>query len=87
MNEILLFIAIGFALVIIGMILIIISVLPSREGVPRSSGIEVGGGVLIGPIPIVFGTTNRMILIASILMLVVLIIAIITLIIPYTMYK
>ncbi|NPA96096.1 MAG: DUF131 domain-containing protein [Crenarchaeota archaeon] len=76
-----LLVAIGFVLSLVGMLLIMISVL---RGAASSGNVEVGGGVLIGPIPVVFGSSSRAILVASILLAVIMAIAIIVMIaIPY----
>jgi len=71
-----LMIAIGFVLVLIGMLLIILSIVRGIS-VGGKENVEFGGGVLIGPIPIAFGTSSRALLIASILLLVVMVIALI----------
>ncbi len=78
---VMLLVAIGFVLSLVGMLLIMISVL---RGAASSGKVEVGGGVLIGPIPVVFGSSSRAILVASILLAVIMAIAIIVMIaIPY----
>lgn len=51
-----LLIAIAFILISIGMLLVIIGNLKSSE---KSSRIEGGGVIVVGPIPIVIGTSER----------------------------
>ncbi len=74
MQIALILIAVGMLLMLAGMLLVMLSLILGSK--PRAS-VEFGGGVLVGPIPIVFGSTSRSILIAAILMLVVMVIALI----------
>lgn len=49
---------VGFALTVVGFIILIIASLWSRKAEPMKGGF--GGVVLIGPLPIVFGSSRRM---------------------------
>ncbi|MEM4140619.1 MAG: DUF131 domain-containing protein [Nitrososphaeria archaeon] len=60
------FFILGFILIFIGIILSIFTKITSREGEAKVEG---GGVVLIGPIPIAFGTSGKWVVIALILAL------------------
>jgi len=63
---------IGFLLIFVGMLLIIASII--YEGVKRRDvKVEGGGVVFIGPIPIVFGTNEKMVYISIAIALMILI--------------
>ena len=49
----------GFALVFLGVFLIVVGVLWSAFKGGREGSVEAGGVVFIGPIPIVFGSSER----------------------------
>lgn len=73
----------GVILVFLGMILIFFGVLAGalsgiKEG-KVSGKTEAGGVILIGPIPIIFGTSWRMAIIASILAIALIVLALILL--------
>jgi len=68
-------VGVGFALIMLGVLLVFLGVL---AGALRSGGdVEAGGVIIIGPIPIVFGTSGRAALAAAILGLVMLVLALI----------
>ena len=50
--------SVGFILVIFGILILAMNILLQRKEGERKS--EVGGVILIGPFPIVFGTSRRM---------------------------
>ena len=50
----------GFILVIVGVIILAVNMLLQKERRARRGRGEIGGIVLIGPFPIVFGTSGRM---------------------------
>lgn len=60
-------IATGAALVILGILLIVLSLLISGARGVREGGAEAGGVVMIGPLPIVFGTSQRAAIAAMVL--------------------
>lgn len=64
----------GFVLVFLGVFLVFIGVLSKAS---QSSNIEAGGVVIIGPIPIVFGSSGRIALIVLILTIILMILTII----------
>lgn len=61
-------VVIGIGLVVIGMVLIMVG---SVTG--KNSNIRTGGVIMLGPIPIVFGSDNQMALGAVILAIIILI--------------
>ena len=68
---------VGIALIIIGVLLVFIGVLSSALGAAKTKGtVEAGGAVIIGPFPLIFGTSSRAALIASIIALIILVISI-----------
>ncbi len=71
-------VVIGMILILVGIIFIVISIL-----MYMGMGGEAGGVVLIGPIPIVFGTSRRIIKILLPIILIVILIYILLIIIPY----
>ena len=61
-------VGLGFIVVMLGVFLIIVGViLAAMHGGEGKSRSEVGGVIIIGPIPIVFGSSGRAALIAAIL--------------------
>jgi len=79
MNITIVLMSMGFVFVLVGMLLIMLSMVPSREEV-HAKRFEYGGGVMIGPFPIVFGSSNRMVLAASIILAVLMVISIVLMI-------
>lgn len=65
--------AVGFALILIGMMLIFLSVLMSKG----DGKVEGGGVVIIGPVPIVFGTSITWAIVAMVLAIILMVLAII----------
>jgi len=66
-------VGVGFALIMLGVLLIFLGVL---AGAVKGGGeVEAGGVIIIGPIPIVFGTSGRAALAAAVLGLVMLLLA------------
>ncbi|GAB6147931.1 TIGR00304 family membrane protein [Stetteria hydrogenophila] len=67
----------GFILIFVGVALIFIGTLALAFSSGREGKAEAGGVVLIGPIPLVFGTSWRATIIASIVAVVLMVLAII----------
>ena len=70
----------GVLLVLVGFALIFLGVLKAAWSSPGEGGggrVEGGGVILIGPIPIIFGTSSKMALIAAALAVVLMILAVI----------
>jgi uncharacterized protein (TIGR00304 family) len=61
------FLIVGFLLVLLGFFLIFLSL--AGEG--KKEG-EAGGVILIGPIPIVFGTSGKIVIISLIIVIIIL---------------
>jgi len=75
----------GIILVFLGIILVFAGILGMilGKGVGEGAKVESGGLVVIGPIPIIFGTSATVALIAAIIGLVIMILAVIlTLLLP-----
>ncbi|MGC9072064.1 MAG: TIGR00304 family membrane protein [Acidilobus sp.] len=70
-----LWLAVGFLLIFAGMAVIVAAVLLSALG-QQGQRVEAGGVVMIGPIPIVFGTSWKMATIAIVLAIALMVIAI-----------
>jgi uncharacterized protein (TIGR00304 family) len=51
--------ALGFALIFVGVVIIIIAVVLLSVSGARKGKVKGGGAILIGPIPIVFGTDKK----------------------------
>ena len=75
---------IGIALVVLGFILVFAfvalnaaSAKPQGGGANSNSTVQGGGVILIGPIPIIFGTSSTMTVIAGIIGLVLFVLAIV----------
>jgi uncharacterized protein (TIGR00304 family) len=75
---------IGFIAILIGMLLIIVGFLYTAL---RASSGEVGGVVVIGPIPIIFGTSERAVKIAVLAAIVLMVLAIVLMLLPYFLFK
>jgi len=73
-----LWITVGIILIFIGMAVIIAATLLSALGQQQSQQkVEAGGVVMIGPVPIIFGTSWRMAIIAIALAIVLIVIALV----------
>ncbi len=75
-------IGLGIVLVILGIILLLVGILISAlsgtsRGEESGEKTEVGGVVIIGPIPIIFGSSGKAALMAAVLGTVIMILAII----------
>ncbi|MCE4611742.1 MAG: DUF131 domain-containing protein [Desulfurococcales archaeon] len=64
----------GFILILVGMALIFVGVL--WQAVRGGGSAEVGGVVVIGPLPIVFGSSERAFMVAAVLGIILLVLAI-----------
>ncbi|AEC52530.1 hypothetical protein PNA2_1615 [Pyrococcus sp. NA2] len=62
----------GIVMIIIGFMLVFLGTLISAFGQPHESNVEAGGVIMIGPIPIAFGT-KRGVTLAMILAIVLMI--------------
>ena len=58
----------GIVLIFIGFMLIIASTLPQKE-------VRSGGVIMIGPIPLIFGTDKEMVILVSILAIIMMVLA------------
>ncbi len=74
----------GIILVFVGFIVVMLSIILMAS---RGSRVEGGGVIIIGPIPIVFGTNRNITTILLILAIVLTVLTIILFILPLTTYK
>jgi len=73
-----LWITVGITLILIGMAVIIAATLLSALGQqPSQQKVEAGGVIMIGPVPIIFGTSWRMAIIAIVLAIVLIAVALV----------
>ena len=60
MADLALFYAVGIALVIVGVVVIVVAIIRASTGSSKEAGRVRGAGVImIGPIPIIFGTDKK----------------------------
>jgi len=71
---------VGFTLILVGMIILAVNIF-LHKGEARKG--EVGGVILIGPFPIIFGTSRRMMKIMLIIALALIAIILSTTFLPY----
>ncbi|RUM48024.1 MAG: TIGR00304 family protein [Hyperthermus sp.] len=76
---------IGFALIFVGMLVMIASIL--YQALKQGGGGKYGGVVVIGPLPIVFGSDSGMVKIAVISAIALMVIALLLMIIPGLLVK
>ncbi len=76
---------IGFILLFIGILLIFVGFLYAALKSGGSS--EAGGVIVIGPIPIIFGTSERAVKIAVIAAIILMVLAIILMLLPYWLLR
>lgn len=69
-------VAAGILLVFLGIVLVFVGSLISVRTGESGGGVEGGGVVLIGPIPIVFGTSGRAAAIAALLAVILMVLVI-----------
>ncbi len=73
-------VAAGMLLIFLGVALVFLGVLlGAMQGSPGKGGAEAGGVVLIGPIPLIFGTSARAAMIAVVIAIVLLVAALVLL--------
>ncbi len=69
-------VGLGIALIMIGVLLVFLGVLAASLGSGGGEGeVEAGGVVVIGPIPIIFGTSSKAALAAAVLGLIMMLLA------------
>ena len=59
MADLAVFYALGIALVVVGVIVIIVALIRASTGDKEKSKVRGAGVVMIGPIPIIFGTDKK----------------------------
>jgi uncharacterized protein (TIGR00304 family) len=88
MADLSVFYALGFALVIVGIIVIVAVIAKtatgSREGESRMRG---AGVIMIGPIPIIFGTDKKSVKEILVLALALVIVALIAILVYYWLWR
>jgi len=69
----------GFALIMLGILLIFVGFLHMAfsHGTKGQSNVEAGGVIMIGPIPIAFGTSSKALLYSMILAVILIVISVI----------
>lgn len=67
----------GVILVFIGIMLVFVGALAGMLGAGKNVKTEAGGVVLIGPVPIIFGTSWRAALVVSILAIIMIVLALV----------
>jgi len=73
---------IGFVIMILGMLILVIGSLSGGRETRRG---EVGGIILIGPFPIIFGSSSRIMRIMMFASIILVVIVILTAILPHIM--
>ena len=74
----------GFLLIILGFVLAVTAMLIMVLRSPRGSGSAKGAGlILIGPIPIVFGTDKQSVKIVMVLAIVLILLALVVMLLPW----
>ena len=81
MDSSLLF-GLGFALVVVGVLVVIAAVLIGSRG-GKDGGVKSAGVIMIGPIPIIFGNDKKMLKSVMILAIVLMAVAIVAMLIYY----
>ena len=71
---------IGFVIMILGMLILVIGSLSGRRETHKG---EVGGIILIGPFPIIFGSSSRIMRIMMFASIILVVIVILTAILPH----
>jgi uncharacterized protein (TIGR00304 family) len=81
--------AVGFALIFIGVLVIIItviavSVLGTKKG---KSNVKAGGAVIIGPVPIIFGTDKKSLKTVLLLSMALTVLLIVAMVVYYFLFR
>lgn len=81
--------ALGFALVLIGILIIIAAViLVSILGAKRGKGkVKAGGAVIIGPVPIIFGTDKKSLKTVLLLSVALTVLLIVAMVVYYFLFR
>jgi len=78
-------VVIGFVLLFVGILLVFVGFLYAAL---KSGGAgEAGGVIVIGPIPIIFGTSERAVKIAVIAAIILMVLAIVLMLLPYWLFR
>ena len=81
--------SVGFALIIVGILIIVVAVLLlSTRSVGKSHGkIKGGGVVMIGPVPIIFGTDKKSLKAVLFLSIVLTVLVLIVIVVQYLLLR
>jgi uncharacterized protein (TIGR00304 family) len=74
------FYTLGIVLIVVGVILVIVSIITASSDLPSKSKVKGAGIIMVGPIPIIFGTDKESVKTILVLSVVLSVIVLITLV-------
>ncbi len=80
-------IGLGIALVIVGVIVVVAAIILASLRGAKHGNVRAGGVIMIGPIPIIFGTDKKAIKSAALLALALMVTALIVLLVYYWLLR
>ena len=81
------FYAIGIALIVVGIIVIVATIFLASRGGSKKSKVQGAGVIMIGPIPIIFGTDKKSVKTVLALALALTIVALIIIVVNYWLLR
>lgn len=81
------FYALGIALVIIGIIIIVVAIVIASIGKSKKGDVQGAAVIMIGPIPIIFGTDKKSVKFVLVLALALTIVALIIIVVNYWLLR
>lgn len=79
--------ALGFALIFIGVLVIIIAVILVSVLGAKKGKVKAGGAVIIGPVPIIFGTDKKSLKTVLMLSLALTVLLIVAMVVYYLLFR
>jgi len=79
--------ALGIVFIFVGILLIVVAIILSSALVVRKGEVKGGGAIIIGPVPIIFGTDKKSLKTVLLLSLAITVMLLVTLIVYYLVFR
>lgn len=87
MSDLGVFYALGIALVVVGVIVIVLAIIHASRGSKQKGKVHAAGVVMIGPIPIIFGTDKKSVKAVLALALALMVVALVVLLVYWWLLR
>ncbi len=79
--------ALGIVFIFVGILLIVVAIILFSASVVRKGEVKGGGAIIIGPVPIIFGTDKKSLKTVLLLSLAITVMLLVTLIVYYLVFR